>query len=132
MFKDPIKLGEAFALLEAKINNNVDFPTYMHNAVDIDILKNMNQSYHDYKKAETKHTFSNKVCIADESLLKSNEIYLATHIILDKSSPTTDEYHKQFIKHLNDCYWCFKFYSHVVRDYHWARKQIETWKGESK
>lgn len=125
VFSNPLRIGEAFALIEAHINENLNFRNFLISDVETIKLDEMLNLYQSYESGKIEMGAA-RVCSADAPLLQKHQLLMATHIIFDKSSPKNDAYHQPIIKHLNDCYWCFKYFSQVLRDYHRARKLIKS------
>ena len=124
--------GEAIALVEAKNKYDIDFGEYKDHPEDIDRLENIYKLYNEQKANGRHQAYPNGVCPSENPFLKKNEECLITHLLLYDSLPNKVKVQRLFIKHLNDCYWCFKFYSQVLKDYHWARREIEAKLGETK
>lgn len=125
MFHDPLSLGVAVALVQAKIKDNIDFLSFTDNPSNITILENLLVQSKTEKAREMLTSFPNRICRADHPHLQKHDASLASHIIAENSLPDQDEHKGNLIKHLNDCYWCFKHYSQTIKDYHWARQEIK-------
>ncbi len=125
MRQEPLTFGEALALVEAKVKQKIDFQSYVNNSSNIKMLERMLTSYQEKKEQGTTHTIPNGCCMADKPFLQEDDAYFISHILIDDALPEHDENNKPFIKHLNDCYWCFKIYSQVLREYYWGRQKID-------
>jgi len=122
--KEALTFGEALALVEAKMRRTVDISPRVSTAADEKMIDNMLMLYEKNKNHDQVDSIPTGCCVSTRPFLQENNAFFISHLLLDNPLPEHDEI-KPFIKHLNDCYWCFQIYSKVFRDYYWERQKID-------
>ena len=119
-----LTFGEALALVEAKVKRHIDISTRVGTAADDEIIHDMLVLYEKAKEQPKIDSIPTGCCLSASPFLKENGAFFISHILLDNPLPEQNK-DKPFIKHLNDCFWCFQIYSTVFRDYYWQRQKID-------
>ncbi len=65
-------------------------------------------------------------CQANKSFLKDNDDFFIAYTVLSKKEDIHINNAKQFIHHLNNCYWCFIEYNQFINDEYFTNKGLET------
>ncbi len=124
MDNEALTFGEALALVEAKISRHVDISPCLSTAEDKEKIDDMLLLYERTKEKYQMDSIPSGCCVSAHPFLHENDAFFISHLLLDNPLPENDEI-KPFIKHLNDCYWCFRIYSKVFRDYYWKLQKID-------
>jgi len=79
------------------------------------------------ESAKIINTVPLKGCPAGKPFLENNTDFFIAYIILSENNNKNLNTTPQLIRHLNDCYWCFKDYNNFIKDYYYTSQR---YKGE--
>ena len=123
--KETLTFGKALALVEAKVKRQFDITLRINTPADKTTIENMLVLYKKSKNQSQVVSIPTACCLSTSPFLQENDAFFISHLLLNNPLPEHDKKNKPFIKHLNDCYWCFQIYSKVFRDYFWERQKID-------
>jgi hypothetical protein len=62
-------------------------------------------------------------CLSDKPFLNDNKDFFISFLLLGPDDDN-EEIHKDLLKHLNDCHWCFEIFTQVLRDYFHSSRNL--------
>ncbi len=128
-----LSIGQALAIIiHDRQNKHIDYLKL--NNQDKDYINTIKDRYLDLDNKPDElekiiNTVPGEDCPADMPFLKNNTDFFIAYIILSEKNQKNLNTTPHFIKHLNDCYWCFKNYNKFIREFYFTTQKI---KGEVK
>lgn len=132
MTKKRLTIGQALAVIDAKLNRGASFETLTDGAENISEIENLLKLFHNNSGQDVTVQPPQNICLSESPYIQGNTKLLMACFISNDENSLSEREKKKLTKHLNDCYWCFRVFSQVSRDFHWTQEKIASQTGGSK
>jgi len=129
MKTDELSIGQALAYAIADIQD-IRMENLKINSKSKDYLNKIKERYLILKNSPKEleniiDIVPRTCCPSDIPFLKNNSDFFIAFLLLCENNKKNLNTSPHFIKHLNDCYWCFKSYNKFIRDFYYTSQKIK-------